>query len=85
LFYDGFDIIFLKQADGRDSRGSGFAAGAGIRESDSAESENWNCCLTGFAQQRQACGMSTGTIFLFEDRREDGEGCAVDCSLGHFC
>lgn len=35
-----FHVVFLKEADGGDAGGSGFEAGAGIRQRNAAERED---------------------------------------------
>lgn len=40
LVHDSRDVVVLEEADGGDARGSGFEAGAGVGESDTAEGQH---------------------------------------------
>ena len=45
------DLIFLEEADGGDAGGSGFEAGLGILQRDSAEGQDWNFELRCFSKR----------------------------------
>ena len=45
------DVVFLEEADGRDAGGSGFEAGAGVGQSDSAQSQDRDVCLAGLREE----------------------------------
>lgn len=79
------DLVFLKEADGGDTGGSGFEAGAGVLHGDSTQGQDRNFRLAGLAELIESCGMSFGGIFLFDDRGEDGESCCLRRGLGYFC
>ena len=83
--HDFGEIALLEKADGGDSGGSGVEASAGVCESDSPESEDRNAGLARLVEQSYSCWLGGRSVFLFEDRGEDGESRAIGKCLGHVC
>ena len=81
---DGGDVVFLEEADGRDSGCSGLQAGAGVLQSDSPECEDRNFGAAGLTESVEAFWAGSGGIFLFEDGSEESQVSAVCGSLGDF-
>jgi hypothetical protein len=80
LLHYGSDIVFLEQADGGDSGGSGCQAGLSVGQSYASEGEEWDIRFARFAE----CGKAGGAYFFFpEDWSEYRYGCAVDGGLGY--
>ena len=79
------DIVLLKEADRGDASGSGGKARLGVRESDAAEGEDWDVCLAGLFEHRQAGGANGWGVFLFKHWCEDGEGRAFGRGLDDLC
>ena len=79
--YDLLDVVFLKEADGGDARGSRLKAAAGVRERDSTQGQDRDRCLAGLSELPEARGAG---VLLFEDRGQDGEGRALGGGLGYF-
>jgi len=76
------DIVFLEQADGGDTGGTGFQTGLGIFQRDASEGDDRDVCFACFAEKVEAC---RARIFLLEDWGEYGEGGMVRCGPSDFC
>ena len=71
------DVIFLKQPNRSDARGSGVEAGLRVLQSHSTECEYWDVCLTCFVKLREASRLRTRDILLLEYGSIHSQGCAI--------
>jgi hypothetical protein len=81
---EGGDVVFLKEADGGDSGGTGCEAGVGILQSYSAQGEDGDWCAAGFTEFVESCGCCVGGMLFFEDWGEDGESGLAGGGLSYF-
>ena len=67
------DVMFLEQADRGNAGGAGFQAGSGVFERDASQSEHADVVTAGAAESIEARWLGAWSIFLPEDRSEQGE------------
>jgi hypothetical protein len=77
-----FDVIVLKEADCRDTGGSGFETGFGVGYGYSSEREHWDCGFASLSKCEQSGGVS---VFFFEDGSEYSESRAGFSRLAYVC
>jgi len=67
------DVMFLEQADRGDAGGTGVQAGGGVFERNASQCKHGDFVTAGAAESIEARWLGAWSIFLPEDRSEQGE------------